>query len=217
MSPCKITKSKLRAALKKANWSGLAQIPETPKKKLDKKKITRMALKRALMKCNKVQHGKPQTKRKARHSIEMKEYAELEVAFLRAGNWRTKGIPYHYSWEVIKRDGKSFEGREFFINHDEESGLEMGKITQVYEKMIDGVRWLVAKVRIPESDFAKGFLERIENGLIRFVSSTHMFITDKSRQVRELTGDAISTVRQPEVTNARILSIDRHAEKKNGD
>ena len=157
-------------------------------------------------------HGSMPKERIARHSVGMKEYAEIEAAFLKEGEWHTNGVSYKYPWDVIERDKDSFKDREFFIGHNEESGLEYGLVSDVEARELDGNRWLVAKIRVPESEFTKGLLSRIENGLVRNVSTTHSFIVDPNdpeRTVRKINGKAISTVIEPEVDGAKILSINR--------
>ncbi|MCK9602999.1 MAG: hypothetical protein M0R66_01260 [Candidatus Omnitrophica bacterium] len=166
-----------------------------------------------------VLHGKlPLASRVARHSApgidSMREYAELEASFLKPGVWSTDGVSHPYEWDTILRDMKTFNGREFYISHNtEENGFEYGIIADTEARVIDGENWAVAKIRVPETDFTQDLLARIENGLIRFVSSTHRFRfnpEDPSRRVLSLAGKAITTVREPEVDGARILGIKRH-------
>ena len=140
----------------------------------------------------------------------MKEYAEVEAAFMKPGDWHTNGIPYHYDWSTIRQAKDSFKNREFFVGHNEQSGMEYGIIKEVEEKHIDGENWLVGKIRIPETGFTKSALERIETGLTRYVSCMHSFRTDSGRNVVRMTGKAIATVLEPEIDGARILGIVRH-------
>lgn len=159
----------------------------------------------------KISHGKIPSERLARHA-EMKSYAEIEAAFLKEGEWRTGGIPYKYDWEIIQRDMPTWKNREFFIGHSEESGLEYGLIKEVRPKEINGEKWAVAKIRVPESKFTQDMLDRIENGLMRYVSTTHSFYVnpdDPERKVQKIVGKAISTVLDPEVPDAKILRIIR--------
>ena len=154
--------------------------------------------------------------RTARHgaSPAMTEWAELEAAFITPGYYKTNGVAYYYPPEVIDKHAKSFEGKEFFIDHKEANGAEMGVIDHVSKKQLDGKAWLVAHIKIPESQFTQAFLERIENGLIKDVSSTHTFIADPEKKVVEsMNGEAISTVREGEVPDAKILRIRRHVKK----
>ena len=147
----------------------------------------------------------------ARHGKDsMKEYAEVEAAFMKPGDWHTNGIPYHYDWNTIRQAKDSFKNREFFVGHNEQSGMEYGIIKDVEEKQIDGEQWLVGKIRIPETGFTKSALERIETGLTRYVSCMHSFRTDANNNVVRMTGKAIATVLEPEVDGARILQITRH-------
>ena len=161
-----------------------------------------------------LRHGTlPEYKTAHHFGIGMKDFAVIPVAFLKEGDFRTNGVPYHYDWETIERDGKSFEGKEFYIDHIEKSGTEMGLIDKVYVDMIDGVKWLCALVKVPESPFTQNFLDRIQNGLVRFVSSTHDFIVDPDdpeRKVKKIVGKAISSVKEGEVDEAKILGISRH-------
>ncbi|VVB58131.1 Uncharacterised protein [Candidatus Anstonella stagnisolia] len=162
-----------------------------------------------------LRHGTlPEYKTAHHFGIGMTDFAVIPVAFLKEGEFHTNGTAYKYDWDVIERDGKTFEGKEFYIDHVEKSGTEMGLIEKVYAKMIDGVKWLCADVKVPESPFTQNFLDRIQNGLIRFVSSTHDFITDPDdpeKRVKKLVGKAISTVKEGEVEEAKILGITRHA------
>lgn len=163
-----------------------------------------------------ISHGSLPTERLARHT-QMKEYAEIEAAFLKEGDWHTGGIPYRYDWDTIERCKDSFKGREFFIGHNEQSGLEYGLIKDVSTKDINGEKWAVAKIRVPESGFTKDLLARIENGLVRYVSTTHSFFVDPndpSRTVQTIKGKAISTVLEPEVDGAKILGCIRHIRGK---
>ncbi len=161
-----------------------------------------------------VTHQGPLVTITARHQkAGMQEFALIEAPFLREGWFHAEdGKMYYYPWEVIKRDMKTFQGKEFFIDHDEENGLEMGMIDKVIEKAINGVQHAVAMVKVPEREFSKQFLDRIQDGLIRYVSSTHDFKTDPedpSRTVKSITGRALSTVREGEVAGARITGVQR--------
>ena len=160
-------------------------------------------------------HGQEPLKKSkiAKHSLNMTNFALVDVAFIREGSFRTNGIPFNYKWNVIERDGRSWEGKEFYIDHIEKSNTEYGLIDKIYTKVLDGTNWLCAKVKIPETSFTKAFLERIENGLVRYVSSTHQFFVNPSndaREVEKIRGLGISTVKEPEVEGARILSCQRN-------
>lgn len=185
-----------------ANWQKarlLAQIPPDYKKKLAGQTA-------------KYSHGcdLPKT---AVHSIGMKNYALIDVCFLREGKFKTNGIPYNYDWETIERDGKSFEGKGFFANHDEISGKEMGIIDKVYTAVHEGTKWLCAKIKIPETDWTRAFLERIQTGLIHDISSTHDFYVDpedRTKSVSKMVGRGLSTVKEGEVSGARIVELKRN-------
>ena len=169
-------------------------------------------------KYKKVQHGQEIPNRVARHSsIGMDDYAEIDLAFIKEGNWHTGGVAYHYPWEVIERDAKSFEGKDFYLNHIEDAGVEYGIIDKVYPTTIDGVNWMAAKVHIPEKPFTANLLDRMETGLASNVSSTHEFIVDPkddSKTVQKMQGRAISLVKEPEVDGAKILSVKRKLKSK---
>jgi hypothetical protein len=187
----------------KAKHSGLAQIPADYTKRLDGENL---------------HHYGPKLpdKREAQHSkIGMDDYAELDIAFLKEGWFAdNSGIEYYYPWEIIDRDKDVFKDVGFFINHADTSGTEMGITSDIYEKNIDGTTWLCGKIKIPEKQFTQSFLDRIETGLIKDVSSTHEFKVDpndENKRVLKITkGKGISTVTEGEVPGAMILDIKRH-------
>jgi len=211
-----------------AKHTGLAQVPDSAKRSLDEK-VKKMPTKTMFAKHWKgitakhacqdkdcISHGPeiPVTKN-ARHSgIGMDEYALLDIPFLKPGEWNTNGKDYDYSWDIISKHGKSFKDQEFFINHADTNGAEMGLIDDTYEEEIDGENWLVATVKVPETSFTKSFLDRVENGLIKAASSTHQFKVDKdnpgNNEVIWMKGSALSTVRKGEVDGAGIRSVKRH-------
>lgn len=214
---------KAKYSKQQAEHSGLAQIPIDYKKNiisshnvLSKKKTLAKHWKAVKAKHSQLlSHGLIPPKR-ARHSnegIHMPEYALVDCQFLREGDFHTNGVAYHYPWEVIERDAQTFKGEDFFINHTDTNGTEMGIIEDVYTEMIDGTNWLCAKVKVPEVPFTQDFLQRIETGLIHDVSSTHDFITDPNdptKTVKKIVGKALSTVSEGEVEGAKIRSIKRH-------
>jgi hypothetical protein len=68
-------------------------------------------------------------------------------------------------------------------------------------------------VKVPETEWTKAFLERVQTGLIHDVSSTHDFYVspdDPSRKVSKMIGKGLSAVKEGEVSNARILNIRRN-------
>jgi hypothetical protein len=145
----------------------------------------------------------------------MDEFAEVKVRFLKEGEWHAnERIPQklEYPWPVIEESLPTFKGTEFFIDHNEYNGTEMGLVQDTYPQEIDGEKWACANIRVPESKFTDAFLSRIENGLIQDVSSTHTFFLkrDNPSEVARIVGDSISTVRKGEIDGARILSIRRH-------
>ena len=157
-----------------------------------------------------LEHGKMPQELAVRHDVGMKEYAEIEARFTTPGDWHTNGIAHHYSPEVISRAKDTFKGKPFFIGHNEQSGMEYGVINDVEQKVIDGQEWLVAKVRVPETGFAKAALERMENGLVKYVSTFHTIRVDQDRNVTRMTGKALATCMEPEVDGAQITSVTRH-------
>lgn len=169
-------------------------------------------------KYKRMKHGTELPLKVAHHSsIGMDDYAQIDVAFLKEGDWHTGGVAYHYPWEVIKRDAKTFEGRDFYLNHIEDAGVEYGIIDKVYPIEIDGEEWMAASVHIPEKPFTANLLDRMETGLAQNVSSTHEFIVDprdETRTVKQLQGRAISLVKDPEVEGAKILSVKRKLKGK---
>lgn len=212
-----------------AKHSGLGQIPTDYKKQLQgglkryQSKVARhwKAAKTKHASTGSIQtlsHGTMPPHRIAHHQdsgIGMKEYALLDVAFLREGEWRTSGKAYHYSWDIIEKGAPTFKGQEFFLNHQGENmvGTEMGIIDDVYFSERNGTPWLCAKVKVPESEFTQAFLDRVKNGLIKAVSSTHNFQVDVKNnpsEVINITGKAISAVRKGEIPGAEIISVQRN-------
>ncbi len=182
----------------KAKHSGLGQIPTDYTKHLD----------------GQSRHGE-MPKGIARHSVpDMKEYAELDVAYMKEGYWRNvEDVEFFYPWEVIEKGMKTYEGDPFFADHYEKSGAEMGLVEKTYPADLNGEKWACAKVRVPETPTFQAFLDRIENGVVKYVSTTHDFLYDtgnEERRVKEMDGQAMSTVIKPEVDGARILSVKRH-------
>ncbi len=207
----------MAAPVKTAEHSGLGQIPTDYKKNIiTKKNVLAKHWKSIKAKHSSMYSHGPLLPKRARHEAQMPhmpEYALLDVQFLTEGTYRTKDIPYYYPWAVIEENAKTFEGEDFFVNHSDTNGTEMGIIDQVYTDIIEGTKWLCAKVKVPEAQFTQSLLERIENGLIKAVSSTHDFVTDPndpSREVKKIVGKALSTVSEGEVEGAKIRSIARH-------
>lgn len=180
----------------KAKHSGLAQIPTDYKKHLEGG-----------------MHGYP-PKAVAHHGrIGMKEYAELRVAFQKQGTWRSvQGVEHFYPWDVIAEGAGTFEDQPYYCNHNEISGAEMGLVTGTYTENIEGEDWACAIVHVPETKFTRDYLDRVETGLVRYVSTTHAFkyASDERRTVKEIHGESISSVTTPEIDGARILSVKRH-------
>lgn len=146
-------------------------------------------------------------------AMAMTEYAELEMAFLKECFAHVNGIPFFHPFAVISRDKDTYTGKQFYLNHDEKAGTEIGIIRDVYEKVINGVKWLCGRVHVPEAGFTSGILDRIENGLVKDVSSTHTAIfepADPNRTVTRIIGDSVSLVRRGEIEGAKIISIKRH-------
>jgi hypothetical protein len=200
---CKATMRKVAMhwkALTMAKHGSLNQIPTDYKKSLDGKSMaTHSGVKR-----QKVSHAR----------IPMDEYAEIDAQVLKEGEWPdVDGIPRFYPWDVIEQCISTFKDREFYIDHpNNPHGTEMGLIvdTPVLER--DGENWGCMKVRVPETEFTQAFLERVENGLIKEVSSVHdlEFNTSNPKQVTKFTGDSLGTVRAGAVDGARIYQIKRH-------
>ena len=199
-------KAKLKSIWKTAKMSGLGQIPVDYKKKLDNQTAKYGKL---------ISHGNVLIFKTAQHQkFDMKEYAELKIAFLREGDFRTNGVPYHYDWETVERDGKTFEGKYLYANHsDEDYTLQIGEIKDTYPERIDGENWLCATIYLPEIQLNNNILDRIETGLIKEVSSTHDFYVypdDSNHKVKKLNGKAISLVSAGEVEGNKIISLRRH-------
>lgn len=214
MAKCgkKETRARFHCAYRKvlAQHSTLGGVPTDAKKKLVGQEMSA-----SYSKYNFGTHGSFPQKHLAQFELGMRNYALLDVIFLRDGTFNTNGKEFHHPWDVIERDGKSFEGKAFNINHPDPTmtGTEYGIIDKIYTKMVDGVKWLAAEIKIPETGFTKSTLERIENGLINAVSSTHILYVDPEKQsndVDKISGQGISLVREPEVEGARILSLKRN-------
>ena len=205
-----------------AKMTGVASVPtgqKTYRQGIDRAKLGKTwmeAKRRGALVC--YMKGKPFRGAVARFQIGMNNWAEVEVAFLREGFFHINGVRYFHPWEVIEQAAKTYEGQPFYIDHIERSGVEMGLIDKVYVKVIDGIKWLCAKVKVPETAFTQNFLERIQTGLIKDVSSTHFFYTDpadKTKTIKHIVGQGISTVKDGEVDGAKILDIERNQKGNN--
>lgn len=198
------------ARVKKAEHSGLAQIPTDNKKAFMKRRIAKYRSRGQfgalpVKMATHAQHGS---------GIGMKEYAEIEVSFLKPGTYKAlDGKNAKYEWDVLEQYGNTYEGEPFWVNHDEENGEEYGEIMDVYVDDIDGEKWLCATIHIPEEKYAQALLSKIENGVIKNISNTHAFLVDPNdpeRKVQSMKGQGITTVTKGMVQGARILSIRRH-------
>ena len=163
-----------------------------------------------------IEHGDCSEKKFAQHSLQPKDYATMEAKFLKEGDYHEKGgLLCKYSWDVLNACKDTFKGKAFYIEHaNEKLGSEYGTIDEVEARTIDGENWLVARMKVPETDFTKGILDRIENGLIKNVSSAHELFVDLAEpgnRVRRMSGRAISLVKEGEVPGAEIMNIKRHA------
>ena len=163
-----------------------------------------------------IEHGDCTEKKFAQHSLQPKDYATMEAKFLKEGDYHEKGgLLCKYSWDVLNACKDTFKGKAFYIEHaNEKLGSEYGTIDEVEARTIDGENWLVARMKVPETDFTKGILDRIENGLIKNVSSAHELFVDLAEpgnRVRRMSGRAISLVKEGEVPGAEIMNIKRHA------
>jgi len=184
----------------KAQHTGIAQLPESATKNLDQN----------LYHYKRKNHGKLPEKETARHSKpEMDEYAEIEASVLKEGNWHTDGKLYEYTNEEIKKGTPTFKGKKYYLNHTDMHGTEYGKIFDTYTGTKDGKEWMLAKIRVPESTFTQKYLERVESGLIKNISSTHTFVV-KDGAATNIEGKGISSVDEPEIDGAEIISIKRH-------
>lgn len=183
---------------KKAEHSGLGQIPPDYTKKLDGQ--------------TKAAHSGVRRKKVAKHErLPMEEYAEIVAKVIKEGDYPdTEGNLHHYPEEVIERDLPTFIDKEFYIDHpDNPHGLEMGVITGA--QMLNGKdgKWATLTIHVPETDFTKAFLERIESGLITDVSSVHE-LNYEGDNVTAIQGDSLGTVREGAVEGAHIISVKRH-------
>ena len=115
-----------------------------------------------------IQHGEAPTGKIAQHALAPTDYAMVEAKFLKAGTYHEKGgMECKYPWDVIDKYKGTYKGREFYIGHpNEQAGLEYGTIDDVYAKNIDGENWLVAKVKIPETDFTGELLTNQKRSVI---------------------------------------------------
>lgn len=189
----------------RAKFSGLAQIPVDYKKELIGKKEDE-----EIKGYNNKEHT---IKKIANFNAEsVKNYSVIDVCFLKEGKYNTNGVEYEYDWETIDKYRTSYLGKPFYLNHSDTVGTEYGIIDSIYTKLIDGVNWLCAKVKIPEISLTQSVLDRIEHGLIKFVSSTHRFVPDETNpnRVKALYGVGISAVSDPEVEGAKIINIVRN-------
>jgi len=209
---------------KKATFTGVDQLPADytvggGKKKLYKypAKVAKLAkLWKGRFK-KKATHGKIPKKLVARFSnIGMDKYSVVYALFMREGSWSTNGVEYYYPWDVIKKYAQSYIGRAFYKEHEDRITTELGKIIGVSEVVVDGVRWLKARIQVPEVSFTTPILDRIKNGLIERVSSTHHFtykVTPEGRVVDSITGRGISVLgahEDQEVDDAHIVDIQRN-------
>ena len=176
-----------------------------------KKKAEQTAIHKKELESQEILHGSLPTEHLARHEIGMKEYAELEACFLKEGDWSTNGIKYHYSWPVVSAAKETFKDKAFYLGHTEGAGTEYGLIAEVMDGVVDGENWVIAKIRIPETDFTQNALARIENGLTKYVSSCHSFRCKPGESNADrIRGKGLSAVPEGEIDGARILSIRRH-------
>ncbi len=155
----------------------------------------------------------PEVKKLARHQIAMHNFSFVEAKFLKPGKYTaTDGNKYNYGWDVLQRDKDTFKGKTFYIAHEKEKpAMEYGIIDDVYAKTIDGVNWLVAKIKIPELDITQGLLSRIETGLTKYVSTTHNLMIEKgTNNVRKMTGLSMTAVNAPEVPEAGFIDVHRN-------
>jgi hypothetical protein len=150
----------------------------------------------------------------------MKEWAEMGIAFLKEGIYNDQGKDYFYPWETIQRDKDSYIGRQFYTEHAEKSGEEIGEIKSTFTQEIDGERWLCATVKIPEATFTQQYLERAENGLIKEFSTGHRFDFKDGGNgqmvVTKLYGDEISSTWRGLVPGTQMLYVRRHLRPKLG-
>ena len=184
----------------KAKHTGINQLPESTTKNLDQN----------LYAYKRKNHGRLPDKETARHSKpDMDEYADMNIKVLKEGDWHTDGKEYHYSQNEINKGMDSFKGKKFYLNHTDSHGTEYGKVIDVYSDTIDNKEWMCAKIRIPETSFTKKYLERLENGLIKNISSTHTFVA-KDGDATNIEGKGISSVDEPEIDGAEVMDIKRH-------
>lgn len=221
---CKFKRlAKIYTSLQTAKLAGVGQIPTDYRKQLDRgSKRARLVKYYSLIKQPKeakhsitLSHGELPLVLTAQHSAMLNavRVAEMEVAFLKPGAWKTKGVPYNYNWDVIENGAKSFIGKKLYTNHAEEGNQEYGIVKDVYTKMVDGVKYLCGLVEIPEVNFTQPLLERIQTGLLKDISSTHDFVInpeDPTKTVQRINGKGLSLVKEGEVSGARVLSLQRN-------
>ena len=152
----------------------------------------------------------------AQHALAPTDYAIIEAKFLKEGTYPAKNMQKcKYTWDMLEKNKDTFKGRAFYLDHPNENvGMEYGIIDDVEARDFDGENWLVAKIKVPEEDFTKDVLSRIETGLIKQVSSSHTMIVnleDPENTITRLTGRGIAAVKQGQIGGAEIISIKRHA------
>lgn len=204
------------ASSEKAKLSGLGSIPAPQKlfrQGVDSPKKAKLAKAWRKIRGFKFGPSAPAIHTAKFGNIGMTDYAKIKVAFLKEGAFNVNGVKFFHPWNIIERDSKSFEGEEFYLNHIEDGGTEYGKIMKVYPQMVDGEKWLCAEIHIPETAFTQATLERLQTGLSKYVSSTHILYVnpDKDdRTVDKIDGDGISLVKEPEVSGAHVYDVERH-------
>ena len=222
-------RQQLAKAWKQAKQTGIEAIPPEHKKIIDKdlkQYKTKQAKKRKLvklwkdMKKQKTAHFGRKHKQIAKFSRfeNVKEYALMNIAFLRPGVFYTEGKPYNYTWDTIKKKANTFIGKKFFAEHEESAGKAIGEVKSMFTKVIDGMNWLCAKVLMPEADFTKEYLDRWEQGLPDEFSSAHMFKytnINGENLVTDMDGEEISATWKGEVTGTKMLGLKRHIKNIN--
>ncbi len=152
-------------------------------------------------------------KKLAQHQIAMKNYSLVEAKFLTPGKYEAiNGKKYEYDWPVLARDKDTFKGKTFYVSHlKQKTAMEFGIIKKVYAKTIEGKKWLVAQIKIPEISLTQNLLARIQQGLTKHVSSTHNFTVEEGTdKVNKIMGSALSAESSAEVKGAKFIEVKRN-------
>jgi len=138
--------------------------------------------------------------------------AVARIRFFTGGEYPDiNGDYYNFSEDVVRATISKYIGQLLYVSHEKESPpLAMGKVYDSWLEEQDGKLWMYGDVMIPEGyDYTKNFIDRIESGLVKFLSVTHNF-QNKGKEVIAIQPKGIAVVDEPEVKGAEILSIKRN-------